>query len=48
MGCSSSDLHDNGKLIACLRNISAEEITKAFYDFFTWDTDPMVYLIILI
>ncbi|XP_055308049.1 juvenile hormone esterase isoform X2 [Sitodiplosis mosellana] len=26
----------------CLRQVSAENITAAFYDFFMWDTDPMI------
>lgn len=42
MGCQ----HDNGRnyasMIECLKNVPAENITKAFYDFFKWDTDPMV------
>lgn len=25
-------------MIDCLRNVPAENITKAFYDFFEWDT----------
>nr|AXB38858.1 juvenile hormone esterase [Sitodiplosis mosellana] len=28
--------------IDCLRNVSAKDITAAFYDFFEFDTDPMV------
>lgn len=38
----SFDVNDYGKMIECLRNVPAEKITKAFYDFFSWDTDPMV------
>lgn len=45
MGCSF-DGHDYGKMVECLRNVSAEDITKAFYDFFKWDTDPMVSLLV--
>lgn len=30
------------KTIDCLRKQSAENITAAFYDFFEWDTDPMI------
>lgn len=30
------------EMIDCLRQVSAEEVTKAFYGFFTWDTDPMI------
>ena len=41
MGCTF-DGQDYGKMVECLRNVSAENITKAFYDFFKWDTDPMV------
>ncbi|CAH1730140.1 unnamed protein product [Chironomus riparius] len=41
MGCTF-DGQDYGKMIECLRDVSAEDITKAFYDFFKWDTDPMV------
>jgi carboxylesterase type B len=29
-------------MVDCLRNVPAINITKAFYDFFAWDTDPMV------
>ncbi|XP_050088425.1 juvenile hormone esterase [Anopheles aquasalis] len=29
-------------MIACLRDVAAEDITKAFYDFYAWDTDPMI------
>lgn len=36
------DGHDFGNMINCLRSVSAEKITEAFYDFFKWDTDPMV------
>jgi carboxylesterase type B len=39
MGC---DKKNYNSMITCLRTISAEKITKAFYDFFKWDTDPMV------
>ncbi|XP_055677254.1 juvenile hormone esterase [Lutzomyia longipalpis] len=37
MGCT-----DANHLIECLREKSAEDITAAFYDFFEWDTDPMI------
>lgn len=30
------------EMINCLREVSAHDITLAFYDFFEWDTDPMV------
>lgn len=30
------------KMIECLREVPAKNITEAFYDFFEWDTDPMV------
>ncbi|ETN67020.1 juvenile hormone esterase [Anopheles darlingi] len=30
------------EMLACLRDVAAEDITKAFYDFYTWDTDPMI------
>lgn len=33
---------NNADLITCLRSVSAEVITEAFYEFFKWDTDPMV------
>jgi carboxylesterase type B len=39
MGCDNKNYNS---MITCLRTISAEKITKAFYDFFKWDTDPMV------
>ncbi|XP_053670190.1 juvenile hormone esterase [Anopheles nili] len=29
-------------MLNCLRMISADEITRKFYDFFIWDTDPMI------
>lgn len=29
-------------MIECLRQVPASNITEAFYDFFEWDTDPMV------
>jgi carboxylesterase type B len=34
--------HDNAELVACLRRASAEDITVNFYEYFKWDTDPMV------
>ncbi|XP_031627736.1 venom carboxylesterase-6 [Contarinia nasturtii] len=30
------------KTLDCLRSVSAENVTAAFYDFFMWDTDPMI------
>lgn len=30
------------EMIKCLREVSAVNITEAFYSFFEWDTDPMV------
>ena len=30
------------QMIECLRQVPAKNITEAFYDFFEWDTDPMV------
>ncbi|GAB0091519.1 Carboxylic ester hydrolase [Sergentomyia squamirostris] len=37
LGC-----RDEEKMIECLRNESADDITAAFYNFFEWDTDPMI------
>ncbi|KAG5672659.1 hypothetical protein PVAND_002771 [Polypedilum vanderplanki] len=34
--------HDNSEMMACLRKASPQKITEAFYDYFKWDTDPMV------
>lgn len=34
--------NDWSKTIDCLRTVSAENITASFYDFFEWDTDPMI------
>lgn len=40
-GCHKNG--DNWKsVINCLRLIDAANITRAFYDYFEWDTDPMV------
>lgn len=39
MGCDNSN---HKSMIECLRAVPADKITKAFYDFFAWDTDPMV------
>ena len=30
------------EMINCLRQVPAQNITEAFYDYFMWDTDPMV------
>ena len=30
------------EMIDCLRNVSANDVTSAFYNFFKWDTDPMI------
>ncbi|XP_039430550.1 venom carboxylesterase-6 [Culex pipiens pallens] len=30
------------EMMDCLRQVPAAEVTKAFYGFFTWDTDPMI------
>ncbi|XP_035896767.1 venom carboxylesterase-6-like [Anopheles stephensi] len=30
------------EMLNCLRHVPAEEITRKFYDFFLWDTDPMI------
>lgn len=30
------------EMLDCLRKVSAEDVTKAFYGFFEWDTDPMI------
>ncbi|XP_062554663.1 carboxylic ester hydrolase [Armigeres subalbatus] len=30
------------EMLNCLRKVSAEDVTKAFYGFFEWDTDPMI------
>jgi carboxylesterase type B len=38
----SCPTHDNAEMMACLRKATAKDITEAFYDFFKWDTDPMV------
>lgn len=34
--------NDFKSMVECLRGVSADNITRAFYDFFEWDTDPMV------
>lgn len=39
MECESENATD---MIECLRKAPADKITRAFYDFFEWDTDPMV------
>lgn len=39
MNCPTDDTRE---MINCLRKVSAKNITEAFYDFFKWDTDPMV------
>lgn len=41
MGCELID-ENTKEMIKCLKQVPAENITKAFYDFFKWDTDPMV------
>lgn len=33
---------DYKEMVKCLKQVPAENITAAFYDFFKWDTDPMV------
>lgn len=33
---------DTNEMIECLRKVEADKITRAFYEFFEWDTDPMV------
>lgn len=30
------------EMLSCLRRVPADEITKKFYDFYLWDTDPMI------
>uniref|UniRef100_A0A182QQQ3 Carboxylic ester hydrolase n=1 Tax=Anopheles farauti TaxID=69004 RepID=A0A182QQQ3_9DIPT len=30
------------EMLNCLRRVPADEVTKKFYDFYTWDTDPMI------
>lgn len=41
MGCELEDSNYQA-MIACLRQVPAKNITEAFYEFFEWDTDPMV------
>lgn len=42
LGCPQGERQDFRGMIDCLRGVSADEVTKAFYNFFTWDTDPMI------
>ncbi|XP_058454954.1 carboxylic ester hydrolase [Malaya genurostris] len=42
LGCSQGQTRDFRAMIDCLRKVPAEDVTKAFYNFFTWDTDPMI------
>lgn len=41
MGCELESSNFSA-MIECLRKVPAKNITEAFYDFFDWDTDPMV------
>lgn len=41
MSCPLED-SNYSEMINCLRTVPAYNITEAFYDFFEWDTDPMV------
>jgi carboxylesterase type B len=41
MGCPLFDSNFE-EMIKCLKQVPAKNITEAFYDFFKWDTDPMV------
>lgn len=44
LGCPLKD-SNYGEMVECLRHVPArpaKNITQAFYDFFKWDTDPMV------
>ncbi|KAG4076411.1 hypothetical protein HA402_005854 [Bradysia odoriphaga] len=41
VGCPKKG-NDWSGMIKCLRTVDAADITKAFYDFFEWDTDPMI------
>ncbi|XP_053697726.1 juvenile hormone esterase [Sabethes cyaneus] len=42
VGCEQGRKQNFREMMRCLREVSAAEITKAFYGFFVWDTDPMI------
>lgn len=42
LGCHQGRDGKFREMMDCLRKISGEDVTKAFYGFFTWDTDPMI------
>lgn len=41
MSCPHEDSNFKA-MVDCLRQVPATNLTEAFYDFFEWDTDPMV------
>nr|XP_029723886.1 venom carboxylesterase-6-like [Aedes albopictus] len=42
LGCQQGHDGKFREMLDCLRKVSAEDVTKAFYGFFEWDTDPMI------
>ncbi|XP_055610403.1 venom carboxylesterase-6 isoform X2 [Uranotaenia lowii] len=42
VGCSEGKNGNIASMLDCVRKVSAADVTKTFYDFFTWDTDPMI------
>ncbi|XP_058064702.1 venom carboxylesterase-6-like [Anopheles bellator] len=42
LNCSQGTDGRFAEMMHCLRGVSAEDVTKAFYDFYVWDTDPMI------
>ncbi|XP_026465182.1 esterase FE4-like [Ctenocephalides felis] len=41
LGCWHDD-YDWSRALRCLRQLPAEIVTSVFYEFFQWDTDPMI------
>uniref|UniRef100_A0A182PR39 Carboxylic ester hydrolase n=1 Tax=Anopheles epiroticus TaxID=199890 RepID=A0A182PR39_9DIPT len=42
LNCSQGNDSNDIQKLDCLRRVSAEDITRKFYDFYLWDTDPMI------
>ncbi|XP_041788891.1 juvenile hormone esterase [Anopheles merus] len=42
LNCTKTNDGGYIEMLDCLRKVPAEEITRKFYDFYLWDTDPMI------
>lgn len=42
LNCTQGNEGHFADMLSCLRKVPAEEITKTFYNFYVWDTDPMI------